>query len=281
MEDQVPQPMETSSTTSGEMIKFNVNFKKQNFEIEADSNSTLSELRQKVSALSGVAPGLQKLMYKGMLKDDSKTLKELNLINGAKVMLVGSTIGDVMATAAQTPIQTDTKIEEEPKESLSDLTQHKKIIDKGVPEGAEPGKTGKHEALPTVPLSNIYNNIGNKVRLTFKVWSQELWIQSNTSTQKIPFGTIRSVNSEPIKGHEEYHLMSLQLGNSDKNKYYLYWVPCQYTRAIKNTIMSSNNAIFPSGDTIIMCSLAFVVSRNSVDCNVSPNASFNIENTSG
>lgn len=39
------------------------------------------------------------------------------------------------------------------------------------------------------------------------MWSQELWIQSASSTQKLPFATIRSVASEPIKGREEYHIV--------------------------------------------------------------------------
>eukprot|EP01114_Cavostelium_apophysatum_P012030 TRINITY_DN2670_c0_g1_i2.p1 TRINITY_DN2670_c0_g1~~TRINITY_DN2670_c0_g1_i2.p1 ORF type:complete len:185 (-),score=28.17 TRINITY_DN2670_c0_g1_i2:2-556(-) len=152
-----------------------------------------------------------------------RKLRELNIKDGVKVMLVGSSINDVMSAAAVAPVAEAAKTEEESTtESLSDQTQHKKIIDKGVPEGAEPGKKGRNDPLPQTPLANIYNNLGTKVRLTFKVWSQELWIQSTTSTQKIPFATIRSIQSEPIKGHEEYHLMSLQLGNSERNKYFLY-----------------------------------------------------------
>jgi hypothetical protein len=65
----------------------------------------------------------------------------------------------------------------------------------------------KKEALPQTPIGGVLNNLGTKVRLTFKVWSQELWIQSATSTQKIPFQTIRTVQSEPIKGHEDYHIV--------------------------------------------------------------------------
>jgi len=65
------------------------------------------------------------------------------------------------------------------------------------------------------------------------MWSQELWIQSASSTQKLPFSTVRTVTSEAIKGREEYHIVTLQLGASDKSKYYLYFVPCQIVRAIK------------------------------------------------
>ena len=38
---------------------------------------------------------MQKLMFKGLMKDD-KTLRELKVANGAKLMLVGSTITAVM-----------------------------------------------------------------------------------------------------------------------------------------------------------------------------------------
>jgi hypothetical protein len=74
------------------------------------------------------------------------------------------------------------------------------------------------------------------VRVTFKVFVGELWISSATDTQKIMFAQIRSVVSEPIQGREEYHIVSLQLGTSEVARYYLYFVPAQYVRAIKNAI---------------------------------------------
>jgi len=235
----IPNDDATSSENKGEMVKFTVNYKKQNVEIEFGVDQTLGALRLEIARLTGVAAGLQKLMYKGMMKDDAKTLKDLNVKDGTKMMLVGSTIGEVMTASAPVPQPTESKAEEEAKgEVMSEKLPHKKIVDKGVPEGAEPGKKGKHEPLPQTALQGIYNNVGIRVRLTFKLWSQELWIQSATSTQKLPFGTIRAVTSDPIKGQEEYHIMSLQLGSSERNKYFLYFVPAQYTRAIKNAILA-------------------------------------------
>ena len=43
------------------------------------------------------------------------------------------------------------------------------------------------------------------------MFTQELWISSSTSTQKVPFGQIRSVTSEPIKGQEEYHIVVINI----------------------------------------------------------------------
>ena len=45
--------------------------------------------------------------------------------------------------------------------------------------------------------------------------------------------SIKNVKSEPIEGHEEYHILALQLGPTDKSNYYIYWVPCQYVDSVK------------------------------------------------
>ena len=57
-------------------------------------------------------------MYKGLLPED-KTLREIKITNGAKVMVVGSTMNDVLAV--NTPkeiIQQEVKAEENKKEPL-------------------------------------------------------------------------------------------------------------------------------------------------------------------
>lgn len=61
---------------------------------------------------------MQKVMYKGLLPED-KTLREIKITNGAKIMVVGSTINDVLAV--NTPkevVQQEVKAEENKKEPL-------------------------------------------------------------------------------------------------------------------------------------------------------------------
>lgn len=61
---------------------------------------------------------MQKVMYKGLLPED-KTLRDIKITNGAKIMVVGSTINDVLAV--NTPkevIQQEVKAEENKKEPL-------------------------------------------------------------------------------------------------------------------------------------------------------------------
>lgn len=109
---------------------------------------------------AGLPPAMQKVMYKGLLPED-KTLREIKVTNGAKIMVVGSTINDVLAV--NTPkevIQQEVKAEENKKEPLcrqkvrqiASLTllrrfcflnvcvcvvsfqQHRKVLDKGKPD---------------------------------------------------------------------------------------------------------------------------------------------------
>lgn len=53
----------------------------------------------------------------------------------------------------------------------------------------------------------MLNKSGGKVRLTFKLELDELWIGTKERTNKIPMSQIRAVVSEPIVGHEQYHIM--------------------------------------------------------------------------
>ena len=49
--------------------------------------------------------------------------------------------------------------------------------------------------------------------------------------------SIKNVVSEPIAGHEEYHILALQLGPTEASRYWIYWVPAQYVDAIKDSIL--------------------------------------------
>lgn len=52
---------------------------------------------------------------------------------------------------------------------------------------------------------------------------------------------ISDVTSEAIKGFEEYCIVGLQLGTTEKSRYWLYWVPSQYVNAIKDTILGTTS----------------------------------------
>ncbi|XP_041099753.1 ubiquitin domain-containing protein UBFD1-like [Polyodon spathula] len=70
-----------------------------------------------------------------------------------------------------------------------------------------PSVKGTKERLPTVPLSGMYNKSGGKVRLTFKLEQDQLWIGTKERTEKLPMGSIKNVVTEPIEGHDDYYMM--------------------------------------------------------------------------
>lgn len=53
----------------------------------------------------------------------------------------------------------------------------------------------------------MLNKHGGKVRLTFKLESDQLWLSTKERTEKLPMGSIKNVVSESIEGHEEYHIL--------------------------------------------------------------------------
>lgn len=93
------------------------------------------------------------------------------------------------------------------KESLCKQKIHRKVLDKGVPDDVMPGIKNCNDNLPPFPLSGMLNKHGGKVRLTFKLENDQLWLSTKERTEKLPMGSIKNVVSEPIEGHEEYHVM--------------------------------------------------------------------------
>ncbi|XP_015215487.2 ubiquitin domain-containing protein UBFD1 isoform X1 [Lepisosteus oculatus] len=220
-----------------EMVELKIIWNKNKYDLKIPLDGTGASLKERIHSLTGLPPAMQKVMYKGLLPED-KTLREIKVTNGAKIMVVGSTINDVLAV--NTPkevIQQDVKAEENKKEPLCRQKQHRKVLDKGKPEDIMPSIKGAKERLPTVPLSGMYNKSGGKVRLTFKLEQDQLWIGTKERTEKIPMGSIKNVITEPIEGHEDYHMMAFQLGPTEASYYWVYWVPAQYVDAIKDTVL--------------------------------------------
>ncbi|XP_068672408.1 ubiquitin domain-containing protein UBFD1-like [Montipora foliosa] len=222
-----------------ETASFRVVWNKKNYEVTFPVDETADCLKQHIENLTGLPVSMQKLMYKGLVKDGSKTLRELNVTNGVKMMVVGSTINDVMKVTPPPPgaLKEEKTTSGSSKEPLCNQKMHKKVLDKGKPDDVMPGIKNKKEKLPTVPVAGMYNKYGGKVRLTFKLELDQLWIGTKERTEKIPMGSIKNVISEAIQGHEEYHMMAIQLGPTEASRYWIYWVPAQFVDAIKDTIL--------------------------------------------
>ena len=65
---------------------------------------------------------------------------------------------------------------------------HKTVLDKyGKPDDVMPGIKNKREPLPPTPLVGMYNKAGGKVRLTFKLENDQLWIGTKGQFVHISF----------------------------------------------------------------------------------------------
>lgn len=230
----------TNNDDTGEKVDFKVIFNKKKHDVTFNLDGDVGGLKKHLQPIIDIPPAMMKVMIKGLAKDEM-TLRQLGVTKGAKVMVVGSTLDQVM-TVSKTPSAKELKASTskgatDDKESTCKQKQHKKILDKGKPEDAMVGIKGSSESLPPAPLSGMLNKHGGKVRLTFKMELDQVWIGTKERTEKVPMSSIKAVLSEPIEGNEEYHIMALQLGPTEASRYWIYWVPAQYVSSIKDAIL--------------------------------------------
>ena len=221
-----------------EKVEFKVVFNKKKYDISFGIDDTIGALKVHLADIINVPNTMQKVMFKGLAKDEM-SLRQVGVVKGSKVMVVGSTLSDVLEVAKKPSAQEvkEAAKEEAVKEAWAAQTAHKKVLDKGKPEDAMPGIKNMKENLPTVPLAGMLNKTGGKVRLTFKLELDQVWLGTKERTQKLPLNSIKNVVSEPITGQEEYHIMALQLGPTEASRYFIYWVPAQYVDSIKGAVM--------------------------------------------
>jgi len=184
---------------------------------------------------------------------EDETMVNLGLKSGTKAMLIGSTIDQVISVTtpglglSSSSSASSANKAHDPSSpvpmKLSQLKEHSKPIEKGVPTGAEPGNKNRDMPLPK-SIQHLYDKSGQACRLTFKVDEQELWIATKDRTEKIPFAQIRDIESEAIHSNEDYHIMGFQIGSTPNSKLWFYYVPAQYHKAIKYTVLGVNNFPF-------------------------------------
>lgn len=236
----------TPSADPGPEVKFKLVYNKTNYEIVMGENRTVRELKDHIETLTKLPRAMQKLMFKGLVKDDTKTLKELKVVKNSKMMCVGTTMSDLVAvttkpSSSEIVANTSSVTKKEP---LSKQKIHQKVLDKGKPEDAMPGIIGVKQPLPSHPLNGMVNKTGGKVRLTFKLEEDSLWIGTKARTEKISMSSIRNVVSEKIEANPEYYILGIQLGPTELSIYWIYWIPAQYVDAVKDTILGKWQTFF-------------------------------------
>jgi len=228
-------------STKEPSIDFKVIYNKKKYDVTLPLDTDIGALKTHLHPIIDIPPAMMKVMIKGLAKDEM-TLKKLGITKGSKVMVIGSSLNDVLqvSTTPKDATKDSSSTKDKDTSSSSETCkqkQHKKVLDKGKPDDVMPGILGIKEHLPTQPLSGMLNKHGGKVRLTFKMENDQVWIGTKERTEKLPLNSIKNVVSEPIDGHKEYHIVALQLGPTEASRYWIYWVPAQYVDAIKDCIL--------------------------------------------
>uniref|UniRef100_A0A2S2PI05 Ubiquitin domain-containing protein UBFD1 n=1 Tax=Schizaphis graminum TaxID=13262 RepID=A0A2S2PI05_SCHGA len=218
-------------------VEFTIIHNKDKYIVSMPLLSTIAQLKNKLVDMIGVPSKMQKIMIKGLAKDD-QTLESLNVSSSSKIMVVGAKLQDIVAVSVANVEEesSSSKSSSSTKEPLCKKKLHLKVLERGIPDDALVGILNIKDPLPPHPLSGMLNKHGGKVRLTFKLEVDQLWIGTKERTQKVAMNTIRHVVSEPIEGHEEYHIVGFQLGTTEASRYWVYWVPAQYVDSIKEAI---------------------------------------------
>lgn len=221
----------------GEKVDFKVIFNKKKYDVNFPLDNDVGALKSHLQPMIGIPPAMMKVMIKGLAKDEM-TLRKLGVVKGSKIMVIGSSINDVLQMSS-TPKEVGKAGGSASKEesAVTKVKQHKKVLDRGKPDDLMPGKKSGQDPLPPQPLAGMLNKNGGKVRLTFKMDQGQVWIGTKERTEKVPFSSIKSVVSEPIPSHEEYHILALQLGPTEASRYYIYWLPAQYVDAVKDAVL--------------------------------------------
>ncbi|KAG2446432.1 hypothetical protein HYH02_008424 [Chlamydomonas schloesseri] len=238
----------TSAATSAEQVSFKVAYGKAVQDCKRPFESTVGDLKTEIEKTTGIPSKLQKLMCKGAaLKDDEATLRAAGIKDGVKLLLIGSAPAAVdaakaAAAAGSTGGDWDAPKTEEP---ICKQTAHAKVLAKGVPDGALPGIAGRQVTMDDkiTSIPGLLNSQGSKVRMTFKEELQQIWIGSDTSTQKVPYGSITKIESWPVEGNEAYSILALHLGVGGTSRYWLYFYPSQYVAGLKIKILGVQSLI--------------------------------------
>jgi len=239
LKESVPKANDEDKVKDMEMVEFKIVFNKKKYDITFGLDDTVGALKVHLQDIISVPSTMQKIMFKGLAKDEM-SLRKLGVVKGSKVMAIGSTLNDVLEVAKKpTPQQIKEAEKEEKKEaeSWSQMKIHKKVLERGKPEDALVGIKNTREGLPQHPLAGMLNKSGGKVRLTFKMEVDQVWLGTKERTEKLPMNSIKAVASEAIEGHEQYHIMALQLGPTEASRYFIYWVPAQYVESIKEAVL--------------------------------------------
>lgn len=142
LSDEIKENSPLKREASNVPITLQIRYKSQTFPIQCDLYETLKDLKEKIDKLTNVDPNVQKLVNKSITSvkrdDATTTLKDLNLIDGQTLLLVGATRAEILsansgnsATASGKDSSNDQTLSGLKKEPLCKQTRHEKVLKMG------------------------------------------------------------------------------------------------------------------------------------------------------
>ncbi|KAL5112507.1 Ubiquitin domain-containing protein UBFD1 [Taenia crassiceps] len=241
-ESTVVQGIEESKTISEDTeavaVRLTVLHNRSQYSLELQPDCTVEDLKEKLETITNVPVNRQKLIFRGILKNDMKIASLKSPGRDTRIMLLG-TERDVPLTSYQSSVsaaESDTNRENEPppEEDKETIASHEHVIETfGKPDNAKESLSVPAILADNETLTGLLDKKGKPLRLRFHQESCELWMATPSATYKIPLDTVKEVEHYPIVGHPGYHIMSFQLGPTRKSRFFIYWVPEQYVASIK------------------------------------------------
>ncbi|GMJ08900.1 hypothetical protein like AT2G30105 [Hibiscus trionum] len=116
-------------------INITVKFSGRSIQVSISKDSTIKELKSQLQPLTNVLPRGQKLIFKGKLLVDAMTLKESEVMNGAKLMLMASQGlhqggGPILKEAQTRPISRMKETEHKRSDTRSEIIMDKSRLER-------------------------------------------------------------------------------------------------------------------------------------------------------
>ena len=203
---------------------FTVSYKEQKHSISFDVNFTVAALKVHLNSIVQIPVDSQQIQFNGLVITDDTSLKSCGISSGSQVVVVGSTYEDLFMQSSLRTCEILKEIKKtKPISHLSQQRCHSQVLARGCPTNG-----------------TMLNSNGSPVRLGFNVKSGVfMQIETMDRTHKVRHhSSVSYVIHDSIKGHEDYHIMGIQLGWTADSIYWIYWVPTHYVDAITNDIFA-------------------------------------------
>ncbi|KAJ3381951.1 hypothetical protein HDU84_004732 [Entophlyctis sp. JEL0112] len=243
-------------------VNFTVSYQRTSHSYTLPLSTTVGALKEAIAERTGVHQNLQKLLFKGVLKDND-TLANARITDGTKVLLMASKEQDILhvveapSRASLESSGADLTAGAEKPKMFADEA-HAKVLRRGKPDYAMDPSAATISESPRTPLPALgvvgANQRGMKTRLSFRADTQELQIATAERTQKVAFTGISRILAEDMPlvdakgerieegGASGYAAVGIQIGTTDKSVLWFYWIPSHFVESMKDAVFGA----FPS-----------------------------------